>query len=444
MMTIGMVVSDVIAILSSGLFAILLRRFVLGSFPLAIAGWIPATILVFIIVYAVRGYYPGIGMGIVEELRLLTTTTSLVFLTIGAVTYVGGVQVDFSRFSFLMTWVISLAAVPINRILFRHFLTKLSLWGEPVAIIGETKAANRLARTFAMDAKIGLKPVFIGRNLKEFLDAPISSSHPPRTAVVLYQRLDQLNLIRDTFRDTFERVILFSSEDEGLHLNGLRVRLFGNQLTFEITQTLLDPTAQFVKRVMDLSISTLGLLLLSPVFLLIALMIRIDSKGPVLFRQQRIGKNGQPFGMLKFRTMYQNADAMLSQHLAANLEAKAEWDEYQKLTDDPRITRLGKLLRRFSIDELPQLWNVLLGEMSVVGPRPFMDNQAQIYGIKVYQYRRVRPGITGLWQISGRNKKTFEQRTALDERYVLRWSVWLDIYIIVRTVWVVLIQDGAR
>ncbi|MEE4195471.1 MAG: undecaprenyl-phosphate galactose phosphotransferase WbaP [Anaerolineae bacterium] len=443
-MVIGMIVSDMMAIVLSGLLSILMRRFFLGSLPLSAGSWLPVLVGVFVIVYAARGFYPGIGLGLVEELRLLTTTTSLVFISVGAVTYMGGVSIDFSRFTFLLTWFLSIVAVPVVRVLTRHILTRLNLWGEPVAVIGEAKAAERVARSFLENPKIGLKPVFVGRNLREYRDHCPLPKYCPRSAVVLYQKLDQLDLIRDTFRDTFERVILFSSEDEGLQLNGLRVRLFGDQVVFEATHSLLDTNAQFTKRVIDVVVSTLGLVVLSPLLLLFAIILKMDSKGPVFYRQHRIGKNGRPFDMIKFRTMHLNADDVLVSYLSEHPAAKVEWDAYQKLVNDPRVTRVGKLFRRFSIDELPQLWNVLVGEMSLVGPRPFMVNQSQIYGVKMQDYQRVRPGITGLWQISGRNKTTFERRAELDQRYVLSWSVWLDMYILIRTAWVVLIHDGAN
>ena len=440
----GMIASDILAMMFSGLFAFQIRRIILGSAPSDIEGWLPLLIGVFVLVYAVRGFYPGIGLGLVEELRVLTTTTSLVFLSVGAATYMGGVSLDFSRFTFLITWALSIVAIPASRVLARHILTRLNLWGEPVAVIGEPTAAKRVAKSFVLYPKTGLKPVFVGKNLKDYKENLAEPKYCPRTAVILYQHLDQLDLIRDTFRDTFERIILFSCEDEGLHLNGLRVRLFGDQVVFEATHSLLDPNAQFAKRLIDIVVSLLGLIILSPLLLLTSLIIKLGSKGSIFYLQRRIGKDGQAFNMVKFRTMHQNADVVLESYLAENPEAKTEWDTYQKLVNDPRVTRIGKFLRRFSIDELPQLWNVLIGEMSLVGPRPFMVNQYNIYGLKVEDYQRVRPGITGLWQISGRNKTTFERRAELDQRYVLSWSVWLDIYILTRTIWVVLIHDGAN
>jgi lipopolysaccharide/colanic/teichoic acid biosynthesis glycosyltransferase len=176
---------------------------------------------------------------------------------------------------------------------------------------------------------------------------------------------------------------------------------------------------------------------------LIAILIKLDSRGAVFYRQPRLGQNGQVFNMLKFRTMYRDADRIFKQALGRDLELKREWDAFQKLKRDPRVTRVGKFLRRFSLDELPQLWNVWKGEMSLVGPRPIMVDQRKLYGESIRLYIHVAPGMTGLWQISGRNETTFSRRAALDMEYIQRWSHWLDIYILFKTIKVVFWQKGA-
>jgi lipopolysaccharide/colanic/teichoic acid biosynthesis glycosyltransferase len=194
---------------------------------------------------------------------------------------------------------------------------------------------------------------------------------------------------------------------------------------------------------MDIAISSVGLILLLPVFAVVALLIALDSHGSIFYYQPRLGKGGNKFRLIKFRTMHVDADNVLKNYLEKDPALKLEWDQYQKLKKDPRITRVGDWLRRFSIDELPQLWNVLIGEMSLVGPRPIMLGQAESYGSRLEHYQRVRPGISGMWQINGRNLTTFARRAELDYQYVLTWSFWLDIYILARTVWVVARREGA-
>jgi Undecaprenyl-phosphate galactose phosphotransferase WbaP len=221
------------------------------------------------------------------------------------------------------------------------------------------------------------------------------------------------------------------------------VKYFDKIIGLEIKQNLLDRWAQREKRALDLIGSLLGLILLLPFLVLIGLMVFIDSPGRIFYRQERIGKGGKVFKLLKYRTMQLNADQVLQSQLERDPRLKREWDQYQKLKNDPRITRVGRLLRRFSLDELPQLWNVFLGDMSLVGPRPMMVKQQEVYGEPFRHYVRVTPGITGMWQINGRNHTTFARRAELDVQYVANWSIWLDIYILARTIWVVVKRDGA-
>jgi len=190
-------------------------------------------------------------------------------------------------------------------------------------------------------------------------------------------------------------------------------------------------------------VSLIGLFLLLPVFGLIILLIRLDDRGQAFFCQHRLGKGGKLFGMYKFRTMKLDADKVLSDKMKREPELRAEWDNYQKLQDDPRITRVGRYLRRYSLDELPQLLNVLKGEMSLVGPRPILADQRDLYGSRFAEYIQVRPGITGLWQVSGRSDITFVKRAELDKAYIDFWSIGLDIYLLIKTVKVVLWRHGA-
>jgi len=442
-MIVSMLLSDILALVLAGFFALLLRELLLGNLPAGYCAWMPSLVGVFLIVYATRGLYPSIGLGLVEEFRRLTIATTLVYLCLGSVTYLVGVEGGFSRLTFGLTWLFSLGLVPFSRVLIRHLMTRLGLWGEPVAVIGAAEDVWRAARYLRDEPKVGLRPVMVVSGLDVNKLRLAEGAYRPRTAVAVYRDFSELTAIREYCQDVFEHVLLFSSQGDGFALNGMHVRLFGDHLALEIHHTLMDPWAQFVKRAIDLMASAMGLLVLSPILALVAVLIKLDSPGPVFYAQQRVGKKGRVFGMVKFRTMHVNAEEMLRKYLAENPQAKTEWDCYQKLRKDPRITRAGKILRRFSLDELPQLWNVLIGEMSLVGPRPFMINQREMYGANLKHYERVVPGITGLWQISGRNKTSFAKRTEFDAQYVLGWSIWLDIYILIRTVWVVIIRDGA-
>ncbi len=197
-----------------------------------------------------------------------------------------------------------------------------------------------------------------------------------------------------------------------------------------------------LKRICDLIGATLGLIFGLPLLVIIAILIKITSPGPVLFRQKRLGKDGQPFEMYKFRSMVSGAEELLGDLLEGDPHLQRSFSELQKIYDDPRQTSIGRFLRRTSLDELPQLLNVIKGDMSLVGPRPILLHQRAAYGPNFLIYQRLHPGITGLWQVSGRNLLSFRQRAALDEIYIKNWSLNLDLFIMIRTIWVVIRGEG--
>jgi Undecaprenyl-phosphate galactose phosphotransferase WbaP len=198
-----------------------------------------------------------------------------------------------------------------------------------------------------------------------------------------------------------------------------------------------------VKRTLDIVLVILASPVLLPLFLAVAAAVRFSSPGPVLFSHRRIRKHGEFFSMWKFRTMCVDSAQVLEDYLAANPEARKEWRETHKLKHDPRVTRVGVFLRRMSLDEVPQFWNVLQGTMSLVGPRPIVAAEVEKYGEYFDEYCKVKPGLTGLWQVSGRNEVSYEERVQLDCRYVRSWSLLGDAKIMSRTLSSVVNQDGA-
>jgi len=217
----------------------------------------------------------------------------------------------------------------------------------------------------------------------------------------------------------------------------------GRFLGLEVCQQTLLPHKRHLKRTLDCALVLLAAPLALPVCALIAILVKLDSRGPVFFSHTRIGRGGQTFTAWKFRSMAVNAAELLAQTLANDSSARFEWERTQKLRHDPRVTRVGAFLRKTSLDELPQLWNVLMGDMSLVGPRPIVESEIVRYGERFGAYARVPGGITGLWQVSGRNDTSYEERVALDAYYVRNWSVWLDLYILGRTIGTVLLRKGA-
>lgn len=198
------------------------------------------------------------------------------------------------------------------------------------------------------------------------------------------------------------------------------------------------------KRVLDVTLAATALLALLPLFLGIMLLIRATSQGPVFYGHERVGFGGRRFRCYKFRTMVTDGDQVLEAYLTKFPAERQVWLAERKLRNDPRITPLGAVLRKLSIDELPQLYNILAGHMSIVGPRPVVSDELQIYGTSAAHYLRTRPGLTGLWQISGRNDTSYRKRVMLDRLYVLRWSILLDMRIVLMTIPAVLSSRGAR
>jgi exopolysaccharide production protein ExoY len=219
------------------------------------------------------------------------------------------------------------------------------------------------------------------------------------------------------------------------------------------TSTLNPPTrvvsaegsafTKVVIRALDIVISALALIFFSPILVVVGLLVYFQDGGPMFFGQRRIGLDGNEFSCFKFRSMVTNAGQRLEKYLAENAEARIEWAKDHKLKNDPRITKLGRFIRKTSLDEFPQLWNVLKGEMSLVGPRPIVQDEVRKYGLSYSKYKSVKPGITGLWQVAGRNDVTYSRRVAMDRFFSKRKTVPFYLFILVMTVPAVLRQRGS-
>lgn len=196
-------------------------------------------------------------------------------------------------------------------------------------------------------------------------------------------------------------------------------------------------------RIFDIVVSLLALVMIAPLLLMVAVIILLTDTGPIFFSQRRVGRGGQLFSCYKFRSMVTDADNRLAEYLMKFPEARAEWDRDHKLRSDPRITGIGRFLRKSSIDELPQLFNVLRGDMSLVGPRPIVPGEIVRYGRYIADYCAVKPGITGLWQVSGRNDVSYRRRVALDTCYARSRSLWFDLRIVAKTIPAVLLASGS-
>jgi Undecaprenyl-phosphate galactose phosphotransferase WbaP len=340
----------------------------------------------------------------------------------------------------------------------RKAFARCSWWGSQVAILGLGSSGRLLLYTLVNNPQIGLKPFAIldddparyaGLESK-LIRGPLSrcleitQQHKISYGIICMPSLGREEMLRliDLYGACFSHVLVIPNLI-GMTSLGICARELGGIVGLEVTRQLLRPSARFAKRTLDLAIT----LLLSPIVLALvamaAVLIKLEGKGPVFYGNDRIGLYGRKFKTWKLRSMRLDGDEILERYLAENPAEAMDYHTSQKLKNDPRITRVGALIRKTSIDELPQFFNVLIGQMSIVGPRPMLEKQIEMYGPSFNLYKQVRPGITGLWQVSGRNHLSFSERVKLDKYVIQNWSVWLDLYILARTAGVVLTAKGA-
>lgn len=371
---------------------------------------------------------------------------------------------QFSRLWLVTSWALILVLVPLFRYLVKRWMLTQPAFQRPYLIIGSCEQASEVIAAFESERLMGLRPVAVvspavpdcqqGRcsvhgsvlpvvrlddTVETFLKAPGAYQVVialGRQDELLKRLIQRLTLVRD---DVFLIPPL-----AGLPLYGMELSHFFSHevLLLRARNNLYRFFPRLVKRSFDIIASFLLLAALAPFMLFIAMKVRADG-GPSMFGHTRIGRDGREFKCLKFRTMVQNSADVLAKLLATNEDARREWQTDFKLKNDPRITSIGRFLRRTSLDELPQLINVLRGEMSLVGPRPVVRDELSRYGEVLAHYLKVRPGMTGLWQISGRSDVGYDQRVMLDRWYVQNWSLWSDLVILIRTVRVVLRSEGA-
>lgn len=407
--------------------------------------------------------YPGVGINPAEEIRRVSQFT-LMALMFGVFVSVFAVPLPPYHYQRLVIiWVLSPAFVLGLRWATRITAVHWGLWKEPVLVLAAGQQALDMVLYFRKRLRLGFWPALIASDEEGIKACRAAAREEP---VIHLKNLPQaihqiatlgiktalvdLSFAGEAFarggEDALPRLfprLIFVSDLNWLEGASLEVHDFEGLLGVETRRNELSAFNLALKALMDLAVSFLGLVCLLPLFLLLALLIKLDAPGPVFYRHKRIGLGEKPIVILKFRTMVQDADQILQTYLQTHPEARREWEATQKLKDDPRITRVGRWLRKFSLDELPQLINVLKGDLSLVGARPIVSGEVRHYGEYFQVYTRSKPGLTGLWQVSGRNNTTYDERVRYDTYYIHNWSIWLDIYILLRTVWVILSRDGA-
>lgn len=414
-------------------------------------------LFVFLSVYAAIGLYSGVALSPQEELRRTTLASTLVFLMLAAVTVTfRGAATNFT-WTLLVSIALSVAVVPIFRASTRCWLSDADWWGYPAVIFGVGPGSARAIRSMHRDPGGGLRPIAILDDIaprRPVDGVPVIRGHelpdyikhlPSRNYAVIVHSGDSPDRIRsvvDRYGRDFSHVLIVP-DLVGFSSYRVNEKMVGGHWGLEVCQKPSLSEYLQIKRAIDLFLCLFLAPVVLPFVALIAIAIKLDSSGPVFFGHRRIGRKGKLFPAWKFRSMAANADRVLAEYLQTNPQAREEWDLTQKLMRDPRITCAGNILRKTSLDELPQLWNILRGEMSFVGPRPIVEAEVAKYGDSFELYKSVNGGLTGLWQVSGRNDTTYEERVTLDTFYARNWSIWLDLCILFRTIGAVLFRKGA-
>jgi Undecaprenyl-phosphate galactose phosphotransferase WbaP len=455
----ALVASDLMAILLAGVLAVSLRFVFHGHFQFAEYATLLPALPLFFLVFSVLDLYPGIAANTIEEFRKILHAVTLSYLLIIVSTFFIKVGVHYSRIAFLMAWVISMALVPMGRRAMRSYGAKQTWWGVPTIVFGGNEAGDAMLRVLSEQPELGLRPIAFlhqhapatrleaatGLFMGDFSNAvELAAKNKGCYAILALPELraQELEEVLNDYSHHFHHVLVLP-DVAGMSSLWVSAKDLGGILGLEVKQRLSQTVPRLIKRSFDLAVTSLVALSLLPLLCVLYLGVRLSSPGPVFYGQRRIGRGHTQFTAWKFRSMVTNADEVLEDHLERDPELRAEWGRDRKLKRDPRVTRIGRIMRKTSLDELPQLWNVLCGQMSLVGPRPIVMAEVDRYGRRYQHYRRVTPGITGLWQISGRNNTTYERRTEIDEYYVRNWSAAMDLYILYRTVKTVLFTEGA-
>jgi Undecaprenyl-phosphate galactose phosphotransferase WbaP len=455
-----LVLVDLISIGLGFRLAVEFRRFMISW----IGGSIPADsfspiliqgLVIFITIYAFNGLYPGFGHTAVEELQQIFYSLTLGYGILALVIYFQQASLELSRWTFFMGWALGCLFNMVFRFAARNRFSLFQWWGIPVLVVGPVERCREVVFKLSRSRRLGLRPVLVldedcATDVTHVLQIPVIRSRADVEAVLemihinyaVFVGLDIQNQILRWLGERFSSVLVVLDSSP---LGSLWVKTMDleGRLTLKTQYHLLDRKATTIKRTVDLIIGLgLGLILL-PLLLLIALLIRLDSPGSAIYAQKRMGRGGKIFRCFKFRTMRVGAEALLDELLKSDPDANREYTQYHKLINDPRITRIGKLLRKFSLDELPQLWNIIIGDLSLVGPRAYMVSERADMGPYASLILRISPGLTGWWQVMGRHNTTFDERLRLDEYYLSNWSLWLDIFIMIKTVWIMISGKGA-
>lgn len=357
-----------------------------------------------------------------------------------------------SRSYIVIFFMISFLSLYLFRQLLVKTCNKLNILKTPVIFVGNGKVTEDIIYFTNHNNCFGIKVADIIEEiedinqLKKYIISKIEQLKV-KTVIIAIPNLEKnklLDLVEDV--QPLVRNLMFIPNTIGVPVYNIEIKKIyqSNMILLGIKNNLAKKTNRRIKRMFDLIIGSIIFIVILPILLIIAILIKLDSKGPVFFNAKRIGKNGKLFKCYKFRSMYQNADELLIKHLNNNPELKDQWNKFQKLKEnDIRVTKIGFFIRKYSLDELPQIFNVLKGDMSLVGPRPYLPREKELMNSFYNIIITTLPGITGYWQVSGRSNVTFKKRLEMDNWYIRNWSIWIDIIFLIKTIKVVFCSKGA-
>lgn len=403
------------------------------------------TVLVFWLVnslfrlYHGNPFYPSVALSPVEEFRRLVGSALGVHILVMAVLGFRKESEAISRFVLVTSAIGVCVFAQFFRNGVRYLLFRIRVGQIPVLIVGSGRITDALVADLQANPHQGLRPILFTGDNHEIVAAA------RRKDIKILISAQDIRLLREemgTLVQWFQQ-IAYLPEREAFPILGARPIRLGDHGGLEMVNQRRLRGLQIEKRLVDTMLAMVIGFVALPFFVVVPILIKLTSRGPIIYKAKRLGKNGRTIYVWKFRSMYVDADKRLQALLDSDPALKAEFEEAFKLKNDPRVTPLGKFLRKTSIDELPQLWNVIRGEMALVGPRPIVEKEVAYYGADYEIFSLAKPGITGLWQCSGRSNTDYAQRVALDKFYVLNWSPWMDLWIVLRTVVVVLGMKGS-
>lgn len=400
-----------------------------------------------------EGLYPGYGLSAAQELKKQVTASFYAVLILAAGTLLFE-QLQLPRFVLFIV-LLSVLLLPIVRLLTKTLLLSLDLWGKPVVILGANALGKRVSLALINNPLNGLNPLAVFDDDSDAQDKiiagiPVLGKLSEVEAFTKNNNMQHVIVAIDSRTENLPnfhsgssiRTVQYVPELALIPSEGVYASSLEGLLALEVRLGLRSASNRWVKRFLDLVCSALLIILLSPIFLSLYFWVRFDSSGSAFYKSKRVGQEGQLFGCLKFRTMHDDADAKLESILETNKVLREEYETYHKLEQDPRITRCGRFLRKFSLDELPQLFNVFVGQMSLIGPRPYLLDEQKVMDEHSDTILAAKPGMTGYWQISARNSVSFQERLEMEAYYVRNWSIWWDIVILLRTPLAVLNRKG--